>query len=252
MPERGAPTAVLAEDEVVLRAELRALLAGSWPQLRVVGEAGNGVEALDLAEHHRPDVLFLDIEMSPVSGLAVARRLQGSCHIVFVTAYDAHAIAAFDTGAVDYVLKPLQKERLALTVERLRQRLGTPPPDLESLLRQLAHAPAARNHLHWINASVGDTVRIITVDEVLYFTSDNKYTRVVTAASEALIRKSLQELAGELDPEVFWPIHRSTIVNANAIASVSRDFRGRLSLRLKQRPETLVVSESHQGRFRSM
>jgi DNA-binding LytR/AlgR family response regulator len=248
----SAPRAILAEDETVLREELRQHLSELWPALKIVGEAGTGVEALDLIERYAPDIVFLDIEMPLMSGLDVAQQAQERCHIAFVTAYDSHAVAAFETGAVDYVLKPLERGRLQLAVKRLQQRLGSVPQDLGVLLRELTRAAAPRNYLRWINASVGQSLRLITVDEVIYFQADAKYTRVVTATGEALIRKSLQELHSELDPSIFWPIHRSTVVNANAIAGVSRDLRGRLSVRLKQCEERLSVSESHQHLFKQM
>ena len=247
-----APTALIAEDEAVLRDELRTHLSALWPELRVVGEAGNGFEALQLLDQLTPDIVFLDIQMPGLTGLELARQLAGRCHVVFVTAYDAHAVAAFEQGAVDYVLKPYAVERLALTVHRLRERLGSAPASLDRLLRELASAPAARKHLRWINASQGQEVRLITVDEVLYFQADTKYTRVVTADSEALIRTSLKELQEELDPSCFWTIHRSTIVNANAIAFVSRDFRGRVTVKLKSRTEKLAVSETHEHLFKQM
>ncbi len=183
----GSPRAVLAEDETLLRSELAQHLAELWPELRIVGEATTGIEALDLLDRLSPDVLFLDIEMPLMSGLAVAQRALGRCHIVFVTAYDEHAVAAFEAGAVDYVLKPLERNRLRLAVDRLKQRAGFPPPNLEALLRELTRS-APRQYLRWINASVGQTVRLITVDEILYFRADTKYTRV-DRTYEALIRK---------------------------------------------------------------
>jgi DNA-binding LytR/AlgR family response regulator len=247
-----APTAILAEDETVLREELRQHLQALWPELRIVGEAATGVAALDLIERQPPDVLFLDIEMPLLSGLDVAQQAQGRCHIAFVTAYDMHAVAAFETGAVDYILKPLERARLAVAIERLKQRLSSVPPNLDVLLRELTQSAAPRRYLRWINASLGSNTLVITVDEVMYFQADTKYTRVVTASQEALIRKSLQELQAELDPTIFWPIHRSTLVNANAIAGVDRDLRGRLSVVLKQRKERLSVTESHQHLFRQM
>ena len=247
-----APSAILAEDEPVLREELRQHLGELWPALRILGEAGTGIEALDLLERHEPDIMFLDIEMPLLSGLDVAQQAQGRCHVAFVTAYDSHAVAAFETGAVDYVLKPLERARLRLAVDRLQQRVGSVPPNLDVLLRELTRSSAPRTHLRWINASVGQSLLLLTVDEVIYFQSDTKYTRVVTATQEALIRKSLQELQSQLDPSNFWQIHRSTLVNANAIAGVSRDFRGRLSVSLKQRSERLSVSESHQHLFKQM
>jgi DNA-binding LytR/AlgR family response regulator len=246
------PTAILAEDEAVLCDELRQHLRELWPALRIVGEAATGIAALELIERHSPDILFLDIEMPLLSGLDVAQQAHARCHIVFVTAYDTHAVAAFEAGAVDYVLKPLERGRLRLAVERLQQRMGSAPPDLSVLLNELTRTAKPRSYLRWINASIGQSLRLITVDEVIYFQADTKYTRVVTATADALIRKSLQELQSELDPAIFWPIHRSTLVNANAISGVSRDLRGRLSVTLKQRQERLSVSESHQHLFKQM
>lgn len=249
----GAPArAILAEDETVLRDDLRAKLRELWPELQVVAEAGNGVEALQLLERHAPDVLFLDIEMPRLSGLEVARLAQERCHVVFVTAYDAHALAAFEQGAVDYVLKPFEMSRLAVAVRRVQARLGKSPQELSSLLRELATARAPQTFLRWINASAGNTVRLITVDDICYFRADTGYTTVVMAEGDALIRRSLRELAEQLDPSVFWPIHRSTIVNANAIEGVVRDLRGRISVKLKARPEKLPVSDAHAHLFRQM
>ena len=246
------PTAILAEDEQALRAELRQLLRELWPELIVLGEAGTGIEALQLLEKHSPDLIFLDIQMPAMTGLEVALQARGRCHIVFVTAYDAYAVTAFETGALDYVLKPLERERLRLAVDRARQRLGSTPPNFEALLRELIRNAEPRNYLRWINASVGQLMQLITVDEVVYFQADTKYTRVVTATCEALIRKPLNELRNELDPSVFWQVHRSTIVNANAIAGVSRDLLGHIKLKLKRRDEKLNVSESHAHLFRQM
>ncbi len=246
------PTAILAEDEKALRDELRQLLRELWPELIVLGEAGTGIEALQLLEKHAPDLMFLDIQMPGMTGLEVALQARGRCHIVFVTAYDAYAVTAFETGALDYVLKPLERERLRLAVDRARQRLGSAPPNLEALLRELIRNAEPRNYLRWINASVGHLMQLITVDEVVYFQADAKYTRVVTATCEALIRKPLNELRNELDPSVFWQVHRATIVNANAIAAVSRDMLGHISLKLKRRDEKVRVSETHAHLFRQM
>lgn len=247
-----APTAVIAEDEPALRAALRAHLARLWPELAIAGEAADGVEALGMIERTRPQVAFLDIEMPGMTGLDLARRIADRCHVVFVTAYEAHAIAAFEAGAVDYVLKPYEMARLAATVARVRERLHEAPRALDGILAELARALPAREHLRWINAPERDSVRLIAVDDVLYFQADHGYTRVVTADGEALILRSLKELSDTLDPAAFWPIHRSTIVNASAIASVARDLRGRVTLRLKARPEKLPVSEAHEHRFRRM
>lgn len=246
------PTALIAEDEAALRGELIEHLGALWPELNVVAEACDGVQALRLADTYRPDVVFLDINMPGASGLDVARQISAHSHVVFVTAHDEHAIAAFEQGALDYVLKPIAAARLFKTVARLKDRIARPPLRLGETVAppQTASAPAA--WLRWINASVGQNLRLITVDEVLYFQADNKYTRVVTAEGEALIRKSLKELGDELDPQQFWQIHRSTLVNAAAIDAVTRDFRGRMLVRLKSRDESLVVSDSYTHRFRQM
>lgn len=247
-----APTALVAEDESVLRDELCTHLAALWPALRIVAQAATGLEALQLMERHRPDVLFLDIQMPGLTGIEVARQAEPGMHVVFITAYDAHAVAAFEHGAVDYVLKPYSLERLAGSVRRLQQRLQHAPPVLDNVLRELAAAMHPQDYLRWINASSGTEVKVVTVEEVCYFQSDSKYTLVMTADGESLIRKSLKELAEQLDPGQFWQVHRSTIVNASAIAGVSRDFRGRVHLKLKQRRETLLVSEAHEHLFRQM
>lgn len=247
-----SPTALLVEDESVLRRELRESLAQLWPELELIGEAGTGIEAVRLLERRIPDVLFLDIQMPGMSGLDVARHVQGRCHVVFVTAYDAYAVAAFEAGAVDYVLKPVQAARLATAIERVKQRLATAPARLDELLQTLSQGLAGRSYLRWINATTGQNMRVITTDEVAYFQADTKYTRVVTSDGEALVRMSLRQLQEQLDPSTFWQVHRSTIVNANAIASVARDFRGHVYLLLKQRPERLAVSEPYHHLFRQM
>jgi DNA-binding LytR/AlgR family response regulator len=252
----STPTAIIAEDEATLRGQLVEQLGQLWPELAIVGEAADGVQALRLLDEHRPDVMFLDIQMPGATGLEVARQASGRCHVVFVTAYDQHAVAAFDQGAVDYVLKPVSAARLFTAVSRLKQRLGSPPAHLDAALSGLQSgggAPAAgRQFLRWINASVGQNLKLITVDEISYFQADNKYTRVVTHEGEALIRKPLKELVDELDPNQFWQIHRSTLVNAASIAGVTRDFRCRMLVKLKSRPETLLVSDSYTHRFRQM
>jgi DNA-binding LytR/AlgR family response regulator len=201
-----------------------------------------------------PDMLFLDIQMPGMSGLEVARHAQGRCDMVFLTAYDEYAVAAFEAGAVDYLLKPMELPRLARTVERLKRRLEIRPPaaQLDELLRLLADRIEGRGYLKWINATSGRALRVITTEEVVYFQADTKYTRVVTAEGESLLRMSLRQLQDRLDPSVFWQVHRSTVVNANAVAGVTRDLRGRVFLLLKQRPEKLAVSESHLHLFRQM
>jgi DNA-binding LytR/AlgR family response regulator len=244
------PRAVIAEDEPLLREELAELLASLWPELELVAQAADGIEALRALEAHQPDVLFLDIQMPGLTGLEVARQASGRCHVVFVTAYDQHTLAAFEQGAADYVLKPANAARLATTVARLKERIGRQAPALEGLLRELGGG--SRGYLRWINASHGQAVRVITVDDVCYFQADSKYTRVVTAGEESLIRKPIKELCDELDPASFWQIHRSTIVNVHAVAGVVRDLRGRTQVRLRKRDELLPVSEGYVHLFRQM
>jgi DNA-binding LytR/AlgR family response regulator len=229
------------------------LLQALWPQLRIVSRASDGVAALAAIETHAPDVAFLDIHMPLVNGIDVARQVAARCHIVFITSYDQYAIDAFETGAIDYVLKPPTAARVATTVQRLKERLQQPPVDLRRALKDLAQsATTAPRYLQWINASKGAAVRLITVEEILYFKSDQKYTVVVTDDTEALITKTIKELSEELDPTMFWQVHRSTLVNVHAIDSVVRDNRGNLKLRLKQRSENLSVSEAYVHLFRRM
>jgi len=244
-------TAIVAEDEATLRQQLVEQLGQLWPELTIVAEAADGIAALRLLGEHRPDILFLDIQMPGATGLEVARQVNGRSRVVFVTAYDEHAVAAFEQGAIDYVLKPISAARLFTTVTRLKERLGSPPPRLDGVLPAIGPA-ASKTYLRWINASVGQNLRLITVDEIVYFQADNKYTRVVTAEAEALIRKPLKELADELDPNQFWQIHRSTMVNVASVAGVTRDFRGRMLVKLKGRGETLQVSDTYTHLFRQM
>ncbi len=249
----NAPTAILAEDEPVLRAELKELLAARWPELVVAADVADGPAAVDAIAVHRPDILFLDIEMPGMNGLEVARRASGKCHVVFVTAYDRYAVAAFEQGAVDYILKPISAERLDASITRLQQRLKGPPADLTGILETLASTIAGRKeYLRWITAAHRDTLRVITVDEILYFRADNKYTLVVTQDSESLIRRALKSIAEEVDPQMFWQIHRSAVVRVTAIAGVTRDPRGHLVVRLKGRSETLPVGESYVQLFKQM
>lgn len=253
-----APRAVIADDERLMREQLRARLAEVWPELHIVAEAKNGQEAVELVREHRPDLVFLDIRMPGMTGVEAAREIGDACHVVFITAYSEYAVEAFEQGAVDYVLKPAEPERLAQTVARVKKRLGAQPADLSALLARLASrldgpAPAAgKSHLQWIQASMGQQIRMIPVADVLFFTSDEKYTRVQTESYEALIRKPIKELIDELDPEQFWQIHRSTIVNIKAIAGVTRDFRGRQLVQLRNHPEKLEVSRNYTHLFKQM
>jgi DNA-binding LytR/AlgR family response regulator len=245
-------TAVIAEDEEVLRGELREMLAAQWPELDVVAEVGDGAAACRAVEELTPSIVFLDIEMPGASGLEVARRVSGTCHVVFVTAYDKYAVAAFEQGAVDYVMKPFSVSRLDATIARLKARVAGPPADLTGLLQSLAALTQRKDYLRWITASQGDSLRLITVDEICYFRADHKYTLVVTPDSEALIRRPLKALAEEVDPQAFWQIHRSALVSVKQIAGVSRDMRGHLTVKLKERPETLPVGENYVHLFKQM
>ena len=250
-------TAILADDEDLPRAELRRMLAAAWPALQIVAECEHGPAAVEAIDTHRPDIAFLDIRMPGMSGLDVARAASGRCHAVFTTAYDSHAVEAFDAGAVDYLLKPVSGERLAHTVERLRERLAaqTAAPDIDALVERLRAQIAPRGGgapLRWISASVGDTIKMFAIDEVLFFQSDEKYTRVVTAGDEAHIRKPLKEIAEGLDPETFWQVHRGAIVRATAIARAQRDELGRVTLHLKGHAEKLSVSQAYGWRFKPM
>jgi DNA-binding LytR/AlgR family response regulator len=245
------PSALIAEDELLLRAQLKARLAEAWPELAIVAEASNGAEALALAATQEPDIVFLDIRMPVKNGIEVAHALGGRCHVVFVTAYDEYAVVAFEEGAVDYVLKPVTPERMAMVVTRLKSRLAAPPLDIEAVLARLADRDQAP-HLKWIRASLGQAMQLIAADDVLYFQAADKYTKVVTADGDALIKKPIKELYEELDPEAFWQIHRGTIVNLRAIARVERDWRDQPVIWLKDRPEKLTVSRSFAARFKSM
>jgi DNA-binding LytR/AlgR family response regulator len=280
--------ALIADDERLMREQLRARLAEVWPELEIVAEAKNGLEAVQLTEAHHPDLVFLDIRMPGMTGVEAARAIAqlpvdednpdgwSGCEVVFITAYDQYAVEAFEQGVVDYVLKPAERERLMVTAERIQQRLaqrrgavaggaagvdtdadqgGAPPRvAMQQLLQRLAARmdPAKAPQLRWIQATVGQTIQMIPVDEVLFFISDEKYTRVQTATLEALIRKPIKELVEELDAEVFWQIHRSTLVNTRYIAGVSRDLRGRQLVSVKGHPQKLEVSRSFTGLFKGM
>lgn len=246
----NAPRAIIAEDEPLLRDELADGLASLWPELQIIAQAGDGIAALRELDRQVPDILFLDIQMPGMTGLEVARQVHGRCHVVFVTAYDQHAVEAFEQGAADYVLKPLNLARLATTVTRLKDKIRHPASSIENVLEHMGTAP--QGYLRWINASHGSMVKIITVEDVFYFQADSKYTLVVTGEGESLIRKPIKELIEELDPSNFWQVHRSTIVNVNAIAGVVRDMRGHAQLRLKKSATLLPVSDAFAHRFRQM
>jgi DNA-binding LytR/AlgR family response regulator len=288
-PTSRRPRALIADDERLMREQLRARLAEVWPELEIVAEAKNGLEAVELTEAQHPDLVFLDIRMPGMTGVEAARAIAQlptdeddddgdgdgdargwhGCEIVFITAYDQYAIEAFEQGVVDYVLKPAERERLLVTVERIRKRLAQrrgaaadgdngaddpPRAALQQLLQRLSARmdPGKAPQLRWIQATVGQNIQMIPVDDVLFFISDEKYTRVQTATIEALIRKPIKELIEELDADVFWQIHRSTLVNTRHIAGVSRDLRGRQLVAVKGHPEKLEVSRSFTGLFKGM
>ena len=247
------PTAIVAEDEPILRTQLEGKLRKLWPELEIIASVGDGAAALEALEDRAPDFMFLDIQMPEMTGVEVARLVAGRAHVVFVTAYDQYAIQAFDTGAADYILKPATDERLAVTLERLKAKLATPPTDLNAVLARLTEQLGGkREKLQWIRATVGPNLRLIPVAEVLFFQSDEKYTRVVLSDGEALIKTPIRELLDGLDPEVFWQIHRSTLVNAGAIAGVTRDFRGQAHVKIKGKDEALVVSRIYSHLFKQM
>jgi DNA-binding LytR/AlgR family response regulator len=254
--------ALIADDETLMREQLRARLAEAWPELQIVAEARDGREAVELTAKHRPEVVFLDIRMPAKTGIEAAREIAAlpgpAAHIVFVTAYDQYAIDAFEHGVIDYVLKPAERKRLAVTVERLRSRLKQTPGDQSSVQQALARlaeqlgAVAPPAYLKWIQASVGEQIHMIATEDVLFFVSDEKYTRVQTAQQGALIRTPIKELIAELDPAQFWQIHRSTVINVRAIAGISRDFRGRQLVSIKGSSEKLEVSRSYAHLFKGM
>jgi len=246
------PTAIVAEDEPILRTQLEGKLAKLWPELEIIASVEDGAAALEALEDRAPDFMFLDIQMPEMTGVEVARHVGGRCHVVFVTAYDEYAVQAFETGAVDYILKPATDERLGTTIERLKAKLAAPPTDLKAILAQIGQLGPKKERLQWIKATIGQNLRLIPVAEVLFFQSDEKYTRVVTADAEALIKTPIRELLDGLDPEVFWQIHRSTLVNAAAIAAVTRDFRGQAHVKIKGKDDNLVVSRIYSHLFKQM
>jgi DNA-binding LytR/AlgR family response regulator len=245
----SSPRILIADDEPLLRADLAEALARLWPEAQIVGAAADGIEAIRLAHATQPDAAFLDIRMPGLSGLEVARAFGHRTHVVFVTAYEEHALAAFDEGAIDYVLKPTDAGRLARAIERLRARLHTPPPDLSRALRIAQPAPTAPS---WIQASVGSTIHFIDLADIYFFTSELKYTRVVTGQLEAHIRTPLKDLAEALEPSGFWQVHRSHLVNVKRIASVKRDGDGAMWLHLRGLDTRLPVSQRFQTRFKGM
>ena len=251
------PTAVIADDERLMRVQIIDRLKDAWPELAVVGEASNGSEAIAIVQSLQPDIVFLDISMPGVDGIQAARALAGQVHVVFVTDHDQYAISAFEHGAVDYLLKPAEPERVALTCQRLRARLTQVPDPMNDLLTQLSQRLGAgglkpREFLRWVQASVGANIRMIPTSDILFFRAEDKYTRVQTQGFEALIRKPIKDLIDELDPNEFWQIHRATVVRVDAVEQVSRNFRGHQVVHVKGREEKLEVSRTFNHLFRQM
>lgn len=253
--------ALIADDEPLLAEDLRRRLAALWPELEIVAVCHDGSAALERLHADRPDVAFLDIRMPGLTGLEVAARLDYPCLVVFVTAYDQYAVEAFERAAADYVLKPADDARLTTTVARLKRALGEPSGTertrLAAALAEVLGKVSPGNTampapLKWIRASVGDSVRLVPVAEVRYFQAADKYTAVMTASAELLIRTPIKELAEQLDPETFWQVHRGTIVNATFVTAARHDESGRVLLGLRDRPETVTVSRSYAHLFRQM
>jgi DNA-binding LytR/AlgR family response regulator len=246
-------TALIAEDEPLMRERLKDKLREVWPDLAVVAEAEDGDEAVAMFDEHRPQIAFLDIRMPGRSGLEVAAEIGGRCHVVFITAYDQYAVKAFEAGAADYLLKPVETDRLVAMKERMERKLATPPIDLSELVAQLrSSVKGETGRMKWVKAAVGKQVKLIPVDDVLYFQSDTKYTRVVLASGEALIRTPLKDLLSELDPEKFWQVHRGTIVNLDAVSGVLREDAERQFIMLKNRHEKLPISRQFTHLFKQM
>jgi len=249
-----SPTALVAEDEAPQRRELCRMLASRWPELRIVAECPDGSAAIAALHAHRPTVAFLDIRMAGASGLEVARQACNMAHVVFTTAYEQHAIEAFEVEAVDYLLKPVTVERLDRTLQRLRTRLSEAPRDTGTVLEAIRQGfrSARSADIPWITASLGNSIKLIATDDVLFFRVDNGSTWVITRHEKASIRTPLKELLPELNPDVFWQIHRGIIVRVSAIRTVRRNELGRLEVALHDSEETLSVSQAFQWRFRGM
>ena len=252
-----AATAVIADDERLMREQIIARLKDAWPELSIVGEAVNGRDAVAIVHRLEPDIVFLDVRMPEMDGIQAAQAIAGMAHVVFVTAYDEYAVRAFDQGAVDYLVKPADPERLALTCQRLRARLEQKPAPMDDLLAQLSErlgsgGVAPREYMRWVQASVGTNIRMIPTSDILFFRAEDKYTRVQTVGFEALIRKPIKELIDELDPAEFWQIHRAIVVRVDAIEQVSRDFRGHQLVHLKGSAEKLEVSRTFSHLFKQM
>ncbi len=244
-------SAIIVDDESALREYLIRQLAELWPSLKIVAQASNGFEAIELIEQLEPQIVFLDIQMPGMTGLEVAQKIQGNCQIVFVTAYDQYAVDAFNNAAIDYVLKPVENKRLRKTIQRLQSQLHKEPPDLSHLLEKLANLKTpVQPWLQWIKAPGKDEIHLLPIDEVDYLQSSDKYTSVYSNCREYLIRTALKKLEQQLDPEKFWRIHRSTIIRVNAVSKVSKDLRGRHFIILNNYQRRLHISRSYLDKFK--
>ena len=253
----AAPSAVVADDERLMREQIIDRLKEAWPELLIVVEASNGREAIAMVQSLQPDIVLLDISMPGMDGIETAQALAGRAHVVFVTAHDQYAISAFEHGAIDYLLKPAEPERVALTCQRLRERLKQAPDPMNEVLEQLSQRLGAgglkpREYMRWVQASVGANIRMIPTSDILFFRAEDKYTLVKTRGFEALIRKPIKELIEELDPDEFWQIHRSTVVRVDAVEQVSRDFRGHQIVHVRGSDEKLEVSRTFNHLFKQM
>lgn len=245
------PGALIAEDEPLVRREIRETLTALWPELNILAEVGDGLEAIAALERLHPNVIFLDIQMPGLNGLEVAQRLNGRAHVVFVTAFDQYAVSAFEQGALDYVLKPISAERMRVAIDRLRSRLAQPPADLHRIAEILKElAPAESRYLKWLTVPHGGELRVLAVAEISYLRADQKYTTLVTPQSAFLLTSSLRQMREKLDPQVFWQIHRGVVVNVAAIDRIYRTFRGALEVKVKGREELLPVSAANAHLFR--
>jgi len=244
--------AIIADDEPNLAEDLRRRIAKLWPELEIAAVLHDGVAAQQALATFNPDIAFLDIQMPGMTGLEVAQAAPPNCRVVFITAYDEHAVAAFEQAAVDYVLKPASDERLSRCIERLRQNENMDSSALLARLSSLLQASTKPAPLRWIRAQLGQSVRMLAVEEVCYFQSDDKYTTVMTRDAELLLRTPIKELIDQLDPAEFWQVHRGTVVNVRQIAAAKHTALGKVTLSLRERKEILSVSRSYAHLFRQM
>jgi DNA-binding LytR/AlgR family response regulator len=244
--------AIIADDEQHLACDLQRRLSLLWPELQIAAVVHDGIAAASALHEIKPDIAFLDIRMPGLSGLEAAHSASPNCRVVFVTAYDDHAVQAFEQAAADYLLKPVSDERLAKCVARLKEKTAATPDDLLARLQQLLATPSKPEPLRWLRAQTGQTVRIVSIDEVCYFQSADKYTTLLTRDAELLLRTPLKNLITQLDPVGFWQVHRGTVVNAQQIICAHCDLIGRIRLTLRDRPEKIPVSKSYAHLFRQM